>query len=181
MLRCFRGRRIEVFGDLRLLCDGYCGNSSCVDVDLAAQRGLGDGMTSTGSRILHHLTATGTVLAGLSAMMSIGNALFMPRLRRTGAGKPHDRVVVCIPARDEESTVPLLIADLREQTYGGELRVIVLDDGSVTARWLPPAAPPTAIRASPSYRRALHPVLVGRGKPQRVEPLPISVSMTDQT
>lgn len=101
-----------------------------MDVDLAAQRGLGDGMTSTGSRILHHLTATGTVLAGLSAMMSIGNALFMPRLRRTGAGKPHDRVVVCIPARDEESTVPLLIADLREQTYGGELRVIVLDDGS---------------------------------------------------
>jgi glycosyltransferase involved in cell wall biosynthesis len=87
-------------------------------------------MTAASPRILHRLTAAGAALAGLSAAMSIGNALFMPRLRRMDISKPHDRVVVCIPARDEESTVPLLIADLRAQTYAGELRVIVLDDGS---------------------------------------------------
>ncbi len=87
-------------------------------------------MTAAGSRILYRLTAAGTALAGLSAVMSIGNALFMPRLRCTDPGKPDDRVVVCIPARDEEATVSLLIADLRAQTYAGDLRVIVLDDGS---------------------------------------------------
>lgn len=87
-------------------------------------------MTASSPRIMQRLTAASTALAGLSAVMSIGNALFMPRLRQTDIKKPHESVVVCVPARDEESTLPRLIADLRAQTYAGELRVIVLDDGS---------------------------------------------------
>lgn len=81
-------------------------------------------------RAVHRLTVAGTVLAGLSAATAIGNALFMPRLRRPGVTTTLESVVVCIPARNEEDTVPRLIADLRAQSYAGELRVLVLDDGS---------------------------------------------------
>lgn len=62
--------------------------------------------------------------------MSLGNALFMPRMQRTDSAGTHEHVVVCIPARDEETTVPLLIGDLRAQSFDGELSVIVLDDNS---------------------------------------------------
>lgn len=100
--------------------------------------GLGEGVRADHAhpshrkalQIVQRLTAAGTVLAGMSALMSIGNTLFMPRLQRTGPAETHERVVVCIPARDEESTVPLLIGDLRAQAFTGELRVIVLDDNS---------------------------------------------------
>lgn len=87
-------------------------------------------MNIANTRVLHRLTTAGTMVAGLSAAISIGNALFMPRLRRTRGTELTDRVVVCVPARNEENTVPLLIADLRAQIYAGELSVIVLDDDS---------------------------------------------------
>jgi hypothetical protein len=80
--------------------------------------------------VVERLTVSGAVLAALSATLSIGNALSMPRLRRPATVQTNERVVVCVPARDEETTLPLLIGDLRAQTYPGELRVIVLDDGS---------------------------------------------------
>lgn len=80
--------------------------------------------------VARRLTVSGAALAVSSAALSIGNALSMPRLRRPVTVETNDRVVVCVPARDEESTLPLLIGDLRAQRYPGEIRVIVLDDGS---------------------------------------------------
>ncbi|MFD6894381.1 glycosyltransferase [Rhodococcus sp. NPDC060086] len=82
------------------------------------------------ARAVHRLTAAGAVLAGLSAVTSIANTLFMPRLRRPDNASTYESVVVCIPARNEQETVPRLITDLRAQTYAGELRVFVLDDAS---------------------------------------------------
>ncbi|PTR28739.1 cellulose synthase/poly-beta-1,6-N-acetylglucosamine synthase-like glycosyltransferase [Rhodococcus sp. OK519] len=76
------------------------------------------------------LTVSGAILASASAALSIGNALSMPRLRRPVIGPTYERVVVCVPARDEETTLPLLIGDLRAQRYPGEIRMFVLDDGS---------------------------------------------------
>ncbi|WP_240794837.1 glycosyltransferase [Rhodococcus zopfii] len=80
--------------------------------------------------VVERLTVSGAVLATLAATLSIGNTLSMPRLRRPVTVETTERVVVCVPARDEETTLPLLIGDLRAQTYPGELRVIVLDDES---------------------------------------------------
>lgn len=80
--------------------------------------------------VVERLTVSGAVLATLAATLSIGNTLSMPRLRRPVTVETNERVVVCVPARDEETTLPLLIGDLRAQTYPGELRVIVLDDES---------------------------------------------------
>lgn len=81
--------------------------------------------------VTRRLVVSGAALAVASAALSVGNALSMPRLRRPGAAATKsDRVVVCVPARDEETRLPLLIGDLCAQSWPGELRVIVLDDGS---------------------------------------------------
>ncbi|MFI8565074.1 glycosyltransferase [Rhodococcus sp. NPDC078407] len=61
--------------------------------------------------------------------MTLLNSRSMPRLRAAD----HDlaeRVVVCIPARDERATLPLLIGDLTRQRSCPNMRVIVLDDDS---------------------------------------------------
>lgn len=81
-------------------------------------------------RVVHRATVAGTALAGFSAVVAAANAIFMPRLRRAESSHVRDRVVVCVPARNEEATVPTLIADLRAQTYAGPLKVLVLDDDS---------------------------------------------------
>ncbi|NIL74480.1 glycosyltransferase [Rhodococcus kyotonensis] len=72
----------------------------------------------------------GAALACASAVMSVANAASMPRLRPPRDGSTPESVVVCVPARDEERDLPLLIADLRSQHYGGRLTVMILDDGS---------------------------------------------------
>ncbi|MBU4613446.1 glycosyltransferase [Rhodococcus hoagii] len=98
-----------------------------MDADLATRTAPGAGMTA----VTRRLVVSGAALAVASAALSVGNALSMPRLRRPGAAATkNDRVVVCVPARDEETRLPLLIGDLRAQSWPGELRVIVLDDGS---------------------------------------------------
>ncbi|MEK8071262.1 glycosyltransferase family 2 protein [Rhodococcoides navarretei] len=80
-------------------------------------------------RLLARTTATATVLATASAALSLLNSWSMPSLRA-----PHhrvtERVVVCIPARNEVETLPALIGDLTRQRSCTDLRIIVLDDDS---------------------------------------------------
>ncbi|WP_435532106.1 glycosyltransferase [Rhodococcus antarcticus] len=56
-------------------------------------------------------------------------------LRRPLAAPPRcdEQVTVCVPARDEERTVGLLLGDLRRQVGVPRLRVLVLDDDSTDA------------------------------------------------
>lgn len=56
-------------------------------------------------------------------------------LRRPSATPPatSERVTVCVPARDEEATLGLLLTDLRAQVGVPSLRVRVLDDDSTDA------------------------------------------------
>lgn len=80
-------------------------------------------------RLLAPTTATAAVLATVSAAVALLNARFTPGLRPPD----HDiveRIVVCIPARDEVATLPLLIGDLTRQRSCAALQVIVLDDDS---------------------------------------------------
>ncbi|MGA9873015.1 MAG: glycosyltransferase family 2 protein, partial [Rhodococcus sp. (in: high G+C Gram-positive bacteria)] len=84
---------------------------------------------STTSRIARRATAAGAVMSIAAACMSIANALTMPTLTRPRRSVA-DRVVVCVPARNEVTTLPALIGDLRAQSGCPNLRVIVLDDGS---------------------------------------------------
>ncbi len=60
--------------------------------------------------------------------MTVLNAAAAPRARRGQSGRRN--VTVCIPARNERHTLPFLIADLREQETGHDLRVLILDDAS---------------------------------------------------
>ncbi len=82
---------------------------------------------------LRKLTATGTVIACLSAAVSATNALTLPTVRRDITASTTEAVVVCIPARDEEENLPDLLRDLRAQSSCPNMRVIVVDDGSSDA------------------------------------------------
>lgn len=87
-------------------------------------------------RALHGVTVGGTALAGVSALVAAANSVFVPRLNRGGAAGVHEsagvheRVAVCVPARNEEATLPVLVTDLRAQTYPGPLKLLILDDDS---------------------------------------------------
>lgn len=63
-----------------------------------------------------------------SAALCLANAATLPRLRPPR--RIEESVVVCVPARDEEGTLPHLISDLRAQRRVDDLHVIVLDDAS---------------------------------------------------
>lgn len=80
-------------------------------------------------RLLARMTETATVLATASAAVSVFNSRFMPSLRSPEQDVT-ERVVVCIPARNEVATLPALIGDLARQRSCTDLRVIVLDDDS---------------------------------------------------
>nr|WP_314141428.1 glycosyltransferase family 2 protein [uncultured Rhodococcus sp.] len=80
-------------------------------------------------RLLARTTATASVLATASAAVSVFNSRFMPSLRSPEQDVT-ERVVVCIPARNELATLPALIGDLARQRSCTDLRVIVLDDDS---------------------------------------------------
>lgn len=74
-------------------------------------------------------TATAAALSAASAAVALLNSRFMP-----GLHAPHhdvtERIVVCIPARNEQATLPSLIDDLTRQRSCTDLQVIVLDDDS---------------------------------------------------
>ncbi|OZC44798.1 glycosyl transferase [Rhodococcus sp. WWJCD1] len=80
-------------------------------------------------RLLARTTATASVLATASAAVSLLNARFTPGLR-TPDRDITERIVVCIPARNEVTTLPSLIGDLTRQRSCTDLHVIVLDDDS---------------------------------------------------
>ncbi|CCQ16162.1 putative glycosyl transferase family 2 [Rhodococcus sp. AW25M09] len=81
------------------------------------------------SRFLARTTSTAAVLAAASAAVSLLNSRSMPRLR-TPELDVTERVVVCIPARNEAATLPLLIEDLTRQRSCTNVHIIVLDDDS---------------------------------------------------
>lgn len=74
-------------------------------------------------------------LVGFAAAVSVAgaaiaalDAVTIPRLRR--GATTTEPVTVCIPARDEATTLPRLIGDLRTQRGVPDLRVLILDDDS---------------------------------------------------
>ncbi|MGV8872747.1 MAG: glycosyltransferase [Rhodococcus sp. (in: high G+C Gram-positive bacteria)] len=83
-------------------------------------------------RLLARTTTTATVLAAASAATSLLNSRFIPSLR-TPDQDVTERIVVCIPARNEDATLPLLIGDLRRQRSCTNVQFIVLDDDSTDA------------------------------------------------
>lgn len=80
-------------------------------------------------RLLARTTTTAAVLAAASAAMSLLNSRFIPSLR-TPDQDVTERIVVCIPARNEATTLPLLIDDLTRQRSCRNVQFIVLDDDS---------------------------------------------------
>ncbi|MGW0044459.1 glycosyltransferase [Rhodococcus sp. NPDC003348] len=79
-------------------------------------------------RPVHGAIRLGAALSAAGAAIAAVNAATMPRLRPGLAVT--EPVTVCVPARDEATTLPLLIADLRAQRGLPDLRVLVLDDAS---------------------------------------------------
>ncbi|GGG05375.1 glycosyl transferase [Rhodococcoides trifolii] len=74
---------------------------------------------------------TGTAVSLLGAALAAVNTLTAPRVRPNPTDtSAAETITVCIPARDEERDLPLLIADLRAQRVAAPMRVLVLDDGS---------------------------------------------------
>lgn len=74
------------------------------------------------------LVRAGTALALGGAGLALVNRLTVRRLPRGVAAV--EPVTVCVPARDEVTRLPALIADLRAQVGVPNLRVLILDDGS---------------------------------------------------
>lgn len=79
-------------------------------------------------RVARRATAFGAAVAGSGAFLSLVNAVSLPRLPRAAASGAV--IAVCIPARNEASTLPALIHDLRQQRGVPHMRVYVLDDAS---------------------------------------------------
>ncbi|KQU57324.1 glycosyl transferase [Rhodococcus sp. Leaf278] len=80
-------------------------------------------------RLSVRTTATTAVLATASAAVSLLNLRFTPGLSAPDRDVA-ERIVVCIPARDELTTLPWLIGDLLRQRSCPDMQVIVLDDDS---------------------------------------------------
>lgn len=80
-------------------------------------------------RVAGGLTTAGAVLA---MALSVHTAVNTRLLRRLAAPTTPltERVSVLVPARDEQDTLPLLLASLGRQRWVPELEILVLDDGS---------------------------------------------------
>ncbi|WP_315901327.1 glycosyltransferase family A protein [Rhodococcus sp. BP22] len=85
---------------------------------------------TTAGRVIAGATAVGAVLSVSTAAISVFNAVTVPRLSRATDSDVHESIVVCVPARNEQEQLPLLIADLRAQRRCRDLRILILDDGS---------------------------------------------------
>lgn len=99
------------------------------------------------SETTRRLTATGAVLAGVCTAISLVNATTIRRLSRPSTDA-HERVAVCIPARNERERLPALLDDLRAQVRCADLMVFVLDDGSTDDTF---AAAEEAVAADPRF------------------------------
>lgn len=69
-------------------------------------------------------------MAGLGCVLALAN-LFAVRRLRSDTTPVIEPVMVVVPARDEASRLPGLIADLRAQQGVSRLQVWILDDGSI--------------------------------------------------
>ncbi|MEV5650104.1 glycosyltransferase family 2 protein [Nocardia sp. NPDC052254] len=76
------------------------------------------------------LVTGGTAVAGLGCVLALAN-LFAVRRLRSDTTPVIEPVMVVVPARDEASRLPGLIADLRAQQGVSRLQVWILDDGSI--------------------------------------------------
>ena len=83
-------------------------------------------MTAIGRSVVR----TGSVLAGILSAHGIVNTQF---LRRPSVSPEpcRERVVVCVPARDEAAAIGACVASLLASTGVRDLRIVVLDDGSI--------------------------------------------------
>lgn len=73
----------------------------------------------------------GCTVSVVGAALAAVNTLTAPRVRpNPNDTSASETVTVCIPARDEERDLPLLVSDLRAQRLGAPMRVLILDDGS---------------------------------------------------
>jgi hypothetical protein len=75
------------------------------------------------------LTRAGAGIALLGAAIALYNWTTMRRLPDTAA-TAIEPITVCVPARNEATRLPALIADLRAQVGVPRLRVLILDDAS---------------------------------------------------
>lgn len=103
------------------------------------------------------MTATG--VAAFAAATAVANAVTMPRLRRVGHAIS-ERVVVCVPARNEVANIGALVEDLTRQQGVADLHVIVLDDSSTdgTAARARAAARPVGARPVRTHAVGTHAV-----------------------
>ncbi len=93
--------------------------------------------------------------AGLAGVLSIHTILNTRFLRRapTSPEPCRERVALCVPARNEVAAIGACVASLLASTGVGELRIVVLDDGSTdgtgnVARQLASAVLPGSISLS---------------------------------
>ncbi|MBN4927929.1 glycosyltransferase [Hoyosella rhizosphaerae] len=92
--------------------------------------------------------------------MATANTVATPRLPTVpirGSRRRHDRIAICVPARNEEESLPRLISDLKGQRAQLDLRVIILDDNSTDATL---ATAKRAVGSDPRFK-----VLSGTGNP----------------
>ncbi|MBB3038887.1 glycosyltransferase [Hoyosella altamirensis] len=88
------------------------------------------------------MAVAGAALSGAGAALALLNVRTTPELRDFAPARnvdtlrllrPHEpagTIAVCVPARNEERTLPLLIEDLRAQRDVPGMRVFIVDDGS---------------------------------------------------
>jgi len=87
-------------------------------------------MTPRGARsIVEPIVTAGAIVAGAGCAVASVNLIAMRRLR-ADATPVIEPVIIAIPARDEATRLPRLIADLRAQQGVSRMRIWILDDGS---------------------------------------------------
>ncbi|MFF0498105.1 glycosyltransferase [Nocardia aobensis] len=87
-------------------------------------------MTPRGARsVVEPIVTAGAIVAGTGCAVASVNLIAMRRLR-AGATPVIEPVIIAIPARDEATRLPRLIADLRAQQGVSRMRIWILDDGS---------------------------------------------------
>lgn len=79
--------------------------------------------------ILRAAAAVSASLSAVAALVSLANAIGLPRPARPRSDIA-ESIAVCVPARNEAERLPALLRDLRAQTHCPNLRVHVLDDDS---------------------------------------------------
>ena len=106
------------------------------------ETGVGDVITMSGRTVVR----AGASLAGLFSAHSVVNSRLL-RCPLRPSQNCDEKVVVCVPARDEAVNIEACVQALLASTSVGDLRVVVLDDGSSdgtgdVVRRLAAAAPP---------------------------------------